>query len=105
MMGIVYQNSCLLVPDARVRGVFGFMVKRVTRRKLVKRRRKQMDAIFMEARLWAFSMLLPLELMTNSPGLHEAVKEVDSNLLGSKIDERKLQSEPHLMSIVFDTDD
>jgi len=89
-MGIAFQKSCYLVPDSFFKDSWVCKVKDPTRRKLMRRRKKQFDNIFQEALLWSTSMLLPLNIFSEEPDLYQALDRLSSRLLGQDIDEHKI---------------
>lgn len=90
-MGIACQQSCYLIPDAKVRGAFRQKLKAASRKKLIKRRRNQMDSIFVEARVWALSMLLPASMFTNEPELELELQRLKKQLFGTYMSDNKIK--------------
>ncbi|KAK5939736.1 hypothetical protein PMZ80_008118 [Knufia obscura] len=89
-MGIACQSSCYLVPDFYVKDSKKGKLKKTTRRKLMKRRKEQMDSVLEEARLWASAMLLPLHLISEKPELYRTMRDLTIRLLGPNVREDKI---------------
>jgi len=92
-MGIAFQKSCYLAPDVKVGGRTTHKLKRATRRKLMRKRRKQLNAILEEARLWSFALLLPTTVFANHEAVHEldtTIQTITAKLLGKHISKDKI---------------
>ncbi|KAK5957154.1 hypothetical protein OHC33_001523 [Knufia fluminis] len=60
------------------------------RKKLVERRKKQMDGILEEAQLWAVLMLLPTRFVSKDSEVNRAAEGVNRTLLGDHIEKEKI---------------
>ncbi|KAK5939739.1 hypothetical protein PMZ80_008121 [Knufia obscura] len=89
-MGIACQQSCYLVPDSKVKNPTK-KLKKSTLRKLVRRRRKQMDAVLEETRLWALSVLVPHHIVSEEPEFCNELRRITTLLFGERIDEQKIK--------------
>lgn len=90
-MGIACQRSCYLIPDSYVKGPWRHKLKMAAmRKKLVERRKKQMDGILEEAQLWAVLMLLPTRFVSKDSEVNRAAEGVNRTLLGDHIEKEKI---------------
>lgn len=100
-MGIAFQKPCYLILNSFVKDSPIGKVKELTRRKLMRRRKKQLDNIFQEARLWSTSMLLPLDIFSEDLELYRTLERLSSRLLGQDIDENKISCKLLSIYLVF----
>lgn len=97
-MGFACQESCYLVPDLQstLSTQNEGKLQHSERKKLMRRRRGQLHRIFCEARLWALSTLLPLDMFSEKPDYYSALRETTATLYGERYEEDKINCKPML---------
>jgi len=100
-MGFACQRSCYLVPDLRstLSTQNEESCNTLNDKKLMRRRRGQLHHLFCEARLWALSILLPLDLISEDPDYYSALRETTAALYGERYEEDKINCRPMLICV------
>lgn len=94
-MGILFQYSCYRQPNARLVDQTTGKVKKSAsqpkeKEKLKQRRRKQLDSIIEEARVWMYALLIPTHVIANGDpdiqrNIDYQISEITTELLGTKV--------------------
>ena len=91
-MGYAFQLSCFLIPDSKAT----CSVQNLTQLdpgalgELIERRRVQLKAIFCNARIWAMSILLPLNIIWEEVDFYAVLSETAATLFGEQICEKRI---------------
>lgn len=99
-MGILFQKSCFLYPDATHKIVDPGKVKKRSTRALRRRRRQQLNGIVDEARAWMYAILLPTSIIANGDAttkrhLDDEFARLTTKVLGNNIDHNKVDNICH----------